>query len=71
MGTVRNKYPIIDIFSSAGGHNVQDETEKILWKSSRNHRVFLGKNFEWYPRILGPSYSLKSQSKELKTLQQA
>ena len=48
LGRVWNKYLIIDIFLFAGEENFQSEAEVVLWGSSRRHRAFLGKNYDWY-----------------------
>ena len=50
------------------------EAEAVLWLCSRGHKQFLGRNFDWYPRNLkwkSNRLSLKDQSGQLETLQQA
>jgi len=72
LGKVWNKNLIIDIFFSSGEENPQREAEIVLWLCSWRHRIFLPKNFAWYPKNLTPPvwFSLKSQSGQLETLQQ-
>jgi len=45
----------------------------VLWASSRRHRTFLGKNYDWYPRLVStpPWLHLFLASKTLKTREQA
>jgi len=71
LGRCKNKYLIIDILFSAGEEDPQREAEILLWDCRRNHRAFLGKNYDWYPRNLSCVWvNLKSQSKELETAKQ-
>ena len=72
LGKVWNKYLIIDIFFSAGEKDPQREAEIVLWLCSCRHRIFLPKNFAWYPKNVTPPvwWWLKSQSGQLETSQQ-
>jgi len=52
LGRCWNKYIIIDIFFFSGEEHPRNEAEALLWVSSRGHRQFLARNFDWYPRNL-------------------
>jgi len=74
LGRCWNKYLIIDIFFFSAMEDARKETEAVLWACSRNHRQFLGRNFDWYLRIINWKHgwqSLKDQSGQLTFKKQA
>jgi hypothetical protein len=52
LGRCHSKYLIIEMFSFAAKEDAKEEAEEVLWPSSRRHRGFLRRNFDWYPRNL-------------------
>lgn len=74
LGRLHNKYLIIEIFSFSADGVGEEETEGVLWISSRRHRHFLPRNHTWYPRYFDTKQvwrSLKQLSNELESLKQA
>ena len=69
LGRCHNKYLIIDILVYSS-EDPEQESQSLLWVSSRRHREFLASNISWYPSIMFLS-SLLNKSKELETLKQA
>ena len=74
LGRCYNKYIIIDIFMYAAEKDARAEAESILWICSSRHRAFLCKDYDLYPRLIewkATWASLKEQSNQLESLQQA